>query len=206
MFKPKGNPDNLAKSRRRELVSSLRRSIENQGFSEGKRVWSIPNTSKAGATLETYRFPEKKPRIWMAYTKFPAKNKTRDAFLVALSVPAHDSGDPIRTTYEFNVGVRPSNRMNFRFQEGDDGEVIVRCRCSFAWDAVRRASQEFFGFAQDRHPQFVKRNREFYQRKEFINLIKLPGADISSSWNVLWPKLAMFGGVVDDFKANLSSR
>lgn len=189
----KAHVDDLPEDRRLQLVEALRKCIQT-GRECGDRFWVIPNSNKEDSRLPTYGFPKSKPRLWLATTRFPKRNTTRDAFLVAVSMPELK---PIPTTFEFNIGLRPSNNLNFRLQQGGSNNVIVRCKGSFTMDGKRQPAGPFLEFVEN---NAVGLSTERTHGKTFVRLRDLPLASVHSSWPRLLKELERLASAVDTHK------
>ncbi|MCY1072969.1 hypothetical protein [Archangium lansingense] len=168
-----------------------------------ERRWSIPNTPRDLSILDTYTFSSSHATILMASTQFPTENTTRDAFLIALQERNLDPKRPIRIAIEFNIGRESGrNRHNIRLEGRAAGPIVVRCRGSFANDAVRKKADDFFAFL-DKNKLIAGSPGialESLDDKQYARIIKLDGPDVSGCWTVLVGRLSWFASVVSDFK------
>jgi hypothetical protein len=188
----KVHPDDLGRAKRNELVQTLRKCIETGRRESEDRNWSIPNTRVEDAILPTYGFPANRPEMWFASTRFPKKNTTRNAFLIAVSTQ-----EPVSIAFEFNVGLKPSNRMNFRFQQQGDDRAIVRCKGSFTFNDGRKPASEFFEYVR-RHKLDLEIER--VGRREFVRLFELSLNSIHTEWPRFYATLGRFAKIVDAYK------
>jgi len=196
--------DNLGVRDRQALVRSMRECMQ-EGQESVERRWSIPTTPRALSFPDTYAFSSTQPSILMASMKFPLKDTTRDAFLIALRDRNPDTEKPIRIAFEFNIGRRSNqNRNNIRLEGGAGKPIIVRCRGSFAHDAVRLKADEFFSFLgkDGRIEDSPGITLETIDNKTYARIIELDGPDVSRCWPELVRRLSWLATVVTEFKTS----
>lgn len=195
--------DNLGVTNRKVLVRSIQECMQ-QGQRPEERRWSIPNTPRNFSLLNTYTYSSRHATILMASTQFPRKNTTRDAFLIALQERNPDPKRPIRIAFEFNIARKSGqNRHNIRLEGKAAGPIVVRCRGSFANDAVRVKADDFFTFLNGNKliagaPGITLEERD---DKQYARIIELDGPDVSGCWTDLVGRLSWFASVVSDFKS-----
>jgi len=186
--------DNLSREKRKKLVAALKSCIQKTGTCLPQpRLWKIPHRTVGEATLRTYGLPVRAPRIWFAMTSFEGTEK-RNAFLISCSI----AESQVTTAFEFNVGVKPSNRINIRLEDEGNGNVIVRCMCSFAFNGgVRHSAEPFY--------EHVRREKlplklEKHGKSTFVRLFDFSLDDVESEWPRIWKRLAAFAKFVSEFK------
>ncbi|MFE8597113.1 hypothetical protein [Archangium violaceum] len=194
--------DNLGMKDRKALVRSMQECMQ-QGQRCEERSWSIPNTPRDLSLLDTYTYSSSHATLLMASTRFPRNNTTRDAFLIALQERNPDPKKPIRIAFEFNIARKSGqNRHNIRLEGKAAGPIVVRCRGSFANDAVRVKADDFFAFLDGNQlmegaPGITLEERD---DKQYARIIELDGPDVSGCWTDLVGRLSWFASVVSAFK------